>query len=338
MKIALIYDAVTPSGEGTWVEAEYESPETIEALLGAIGAHCDEVVPVPFGSDLVRSLRRCRPDMAFNIAEGREGPARESVVPAVLELLDIPYTGSDGVALGVSLNKALTKTLAQHAGIPTPPFRLVASAEQAARAADEIEYPVLVKPNFGGSSVGIGPESIVSAPAELAPAAERCLTRFEQPCLVEGYVRGVDVTVGLLGNGPIEALPVGEVAARGGMYSELAKNMHDREIICPCGLTAALERQLTDWSVGLFGLIGARDFARVDYMLGADGRAWLLEINPLPGLSPYYGVFPELARAAGYGHTRLIGRIIELARERNIDDTTAGNRLAGAATRRCAHR
>jgi D-alanine-D-alanine ligase len=125
------------------------------------------------------------------------------------------------------------------------------------------------------------------------------------------------VTVGLLGNADVQALPIGRVETVGGMYSAAAKQRHDRRIVCPCALPDGLHERLTDWSLRVYDVIGARDFARVDYMLDERGRAHFLEINPLPGLSPYYGVYPELAEAAGYDHAGLIGAIMDLAIERN---------------------
>jgi len=337
MKIALIYDEATPGGEGSWVEAEYESPETIEALLEAIGQHCDRAVPVAFGPDMMDVLRRERPDLAFNIAEGRSGPSRETLVPAMLDFLGIPYTASDGVTLGVSLNKAMTKQIARDAGIPTPNFRLFHSVEEA--EAERLDYPLLVKPNYGGSSVGVGPTSIVREPAELPGHVACCLCRYEQPCLAESYVDGFDVTVGLLGNAELEVLPVGRVVAPGRMYSEMTKKLHDREIVCPYSLSEEVERKLRDWSVALYRAIGARDLARVDYMMDTGGEAWLLEINPLPGLSPFYGVYPVLAEAAGYDYAELIGKTIKLALERSAAQQRATHeRVAAGTAQRYQHR
>lgn len=311
MRAALIYDETSPGGG--WVEAEYESPETIQALLGAMAAHCEEAVPVPFGPSLVDDLLRVSPDLAFSIAEGREGPSRETVVPAVLEHLGIPYTGSDGVCLGISLNKALTKQLAAGIGIPTPDYRLCRSEGDAQEAARDLRFPVLAKPNFGGSSAGITHDSIVDEPSRLPDVVAEQIAVFRQPSLVEEFVRGVDVTVGLLGNAEVEAFPAAVIEAPGGLYSAEAKEKHEKRIVCPCELPAGLEDRLAGQARAVYELIGARDFARVDFMMDGDGRAYFLEINPLPGLSPHYGVFPVLAGAAGYSHTDLIGTIMELA-------------------------
>jgi D-alanine-D-alanine ligase len=317
MKAALIYDRLDPSPVRAWVEAEYETPETVAALLAALEARCGRAVPIPFEPSLVADLEREAPDLAFNIAEGWDGPSRESIVPAILDHLGVPYTGSDAVALGMSLNKALTKRLAAGAGVSTPAFGLFTSGRQAAERRHELTYPVLLKPNFGGSSVGVGPGSLVEEPADLAGRVEDYVARYEQPCLAEHYVVGADVTVGLLGNGEVQVLPPARILAPDGMYSEQVKQRHDREVICPCALPGELTDELIRRALTVYELIGARDFARVDFMVDEEGRARFLEINPLPGLSPYYGVFPVLAAAAGYSHTELIGAVVDLALERH---------------------
>ena len=340
MKTALIYDEPTSVGPGrgerSWVEAEYETPETIAALLAAIGRHCDVAVPLPLGPGLVDDLKREAPDLAFNIAEGLEGPSRESIVPVILDHLGIPYTGSDGVALGISLNKALTKALVAGAGVRTPASAVFASSPEANEGSGELDYPVLVKPNFGGSSVGIGPDSIVRRPADLAAVVEREVALYSQPCLVEHFVAGTDVTVGLLGNGELEAFPPAKVIAPGGLYSEEVKDAHERQVVCPCKLPPGLEEQLVVWAKTVYRLIGARDFARIDYIVDDGGRAYFLEINPLPGLSPYYGVYPVQAAAAGREHTDLIGAIMSHAIKRHSDARSRKHEpVAGRAGQQC---
>jgi D-alanine-D-alanine ligase len=242
----------------------------------------------------------------------------------VLDHLGIPYTGSDGVSLGISLNKAVTKHLARSAGIPTPEFRLFATGDEAAAAWDELTPPLLAKPNLGGSSAGITADSIVHDRESLFHVVDEQTRLYGHPSLVERYVAGVDVTVGLLGNGEVEAFPVGLIETEEGLYSADAKQRHEKRVTCPCELPHGLADALAEWSVRIYELIGARDFGRVDYMMDERGDVWFLEINPLPGLSPYYGVYPVLAEAAGYGHAQLIGKIMETAIGRH---RASGDRL-----------
>lgn len=196
---------------------------------------------------------------------------------------------------------------------------------------------MLVKPNFGGSSVGISPGSIVQQPARLPSVVGECVDRYDQPCLVEQYVTGEDVTIGLLGNDPVEILPPGAIRTPDGLYSAEAKRNHNRECICPCPLPDDLREQLAAWSLAIHRLIGARDFSRVDYIVDREGRAFFLEINPLPGLSPYYGIMPVLAAAAGYTYTGLIGAIIAASLERQLTERSSMRERLGAGAAKQYH-
>ncbi len=306
MKTALIYDKIASGDKKSWVDAEYETPETINVLLKAIQTYGDEAVSVPFGPELVDQLMDQHPDLAFNIAEGRRGACRESIVPSVLEYLNIPYTGSDGVTLGVSLNKALTKRLATAVGIRTPRFYLFKSSQEVAELDKELDFPLLLKPNFGGSRIGIEPACVVHDWKNLSTSISDRIFRYSQPCLAEEYIEGTDVTIGLLGNAPIEVLPAGKIITQKGK----------RKVVCPFFLPRSLERELRNSSLKIYELIGTRDLSRLDYILDKKGQLHFLEINPLPGLSPYYGIMPLLAKAAGYSYEELIRRIIKVALER----------------------
>ncbi len=307
MKTALIYDDTAPEGRDSWVEAEYETPRTIQALLEALEEHCDKVVPISFGPTLIEKIRQERPDLVFNIAEGRRGPARESIVPIILEYFGIPYTGSDGITLGISLNKALTKRVAAQVGIRTPSFQVFQSGAEIVQHLGELEFPVFIKPNFGGSKVGVTPQSVVYDVDTLSTLVSEYVARYNQPCLVENYINGTDVTVGLLGNLPVEVLPPGKVVIHEGK----------RKVICSFPLSRSLRKQLVNWSLKIYGLIGAVDLSRFDYTVDKEGRAYFLEINPLPCLNPYGGFMPVLAAAAGYTFSDLIGTIMEKALARS---------------------
>ncbi len=311
MKIALIYDKIASRGKKSWVDAEYETPETIDALLKAIQAHSDEAISIAFGPDLVDQLMDQDPDLVFNIAEGHSGPCRESIVPSILEYLNIPHAGSDGVTLGISLNKALTKRLATAVGVRTPRFCLFKSSLEVAKLGKELDFPLLLKPNFGGSRIGIEPACVVHDWKGLSTSISDYILRYDQPCLAEEHIEGTDVTIGLLGNSPVEVLPAGKIITQKGK----------RKVVWPFSLPCSLKRELRNSSLKIYELIGAKDLSRLDYILDKKGQLYFLEINPLPGLSPYYGIMPVLAQAAGYEYEELIGRIIKVALERHRKGT-----------------
>lgn len=307
MKTALIYDKIHSEGKKFWVDSEYETPETIKALLKAIQAHSDEAISIAFGPELVGQLIDQHPDLVFNIAEGHSGPCRESIIPLVLEYLNIPYTGSDGVTLGLSLNKALTKRLATAVGVRTPRFFLFKSSQEVAELGKDFDFPLLLKPNFGGSRIGIEPDWVFHDWKNLSTSVSDYILRYNQPCLAEEYIEGTDVTIGLLGDSPVEVLPAGETITQKG----------ERKVVCSFSLPCSLGRELRNSSLKIYELIGARDLSRLDYILENKAQLYFLEINPLPGLSPYYGIMPVLAEAAGYSYERLIGRIIKVALQRH---------------------
>jgi len=317
LEIALVYDEPrqVPPGEGPEdLGAEYEDERTIAALLDSIRANGHRAVPLPLNEEFPAAVRRVGPELAINIAEGVRGPTRESIVPAWLDHLGVPYTGPDGLTLAVSLDKALTKTLAACHGVRTPRFARVASVAELEGL--ELEFPLFVKPNSEGSSMGVRRSSLVHDRSELVRQVEWVLTTYRQDCLVEEYAPGREFCVALLGNGQPEVLPIAEVRAPCGFYPFEDKGRHRKELICPAELDDETAAEMRAMAVEVFRLLRCRDLARADFKLDARGRPTFLEVNPLPGLSPYYGIYPRQALAAGYDHAALIGRIIELAIER----------------------
>ena len=311
--MAVVYDRL-----GTWAGgvrqpadagAEYEDERTIEALLGAIAAGGHEALGVVLGPDFGRDISAAKCDLVFNIAEGVQGSSRESLVPAMLEQMGIAYTGSDGLALAVSLDKGLTKRLARSEGIRTPDFRVVRTEAELADL--DLEYPLFVKPNAEGSSMGIGAGSRVAGPAELAQRVAYVLAEYRQECLVEVYAPGREFCVGLLGNDPPEVLPIVEVQTETAFYTQAEKSQHHKELRCPADIGKETADEMREMARAIFGLLRCRDLARVDFRLDGEGRPTFLEINPLPGLSPYYSIYPRQAAEAGIGYEELIGRIVE---------------------------
>ena len=305
------------SSRASSVELEYEDTRTIEWIRGEL-ARFGKVMDFPWGPDFVDSIAGSRPDVLFNITEATGGRNRESLVPAVAEALSIPYTGSDPLALGISLDKHLAKLVAASAGVEVPGGTVIRSDPNGAprRIAElGIGYPVIVKPVTGGSSVGILERSLIREPAGLPRAVEWVLERCGSPALVERFIAGRELTVSIL-EGPdgTAVFPLAELVFDGddpfAFYSAERKSMHRKEIRCPAEIGDALAEGLTERAMAVYGAVGCRDLARVDFRLDREGRPYFLEINPLPGLSPYYGIYPVQAKAAGVSCGDIFGRLI----------------------------
>lgn len=323
MRVVLIYDEPLPSSERDGLPedlgAEYEEASAIEGLRASIAANGHEAEGLVFGEDLAARLRAAAPDLVVNIAEGVRGATRESIVPAWCDHLGFPYTGSDGLTLAVTLDKALTKTIVAALGAATPAFRRVSSMEQLDGI--DLAFPLFVKPNAEGSSMGIRYASKVTTPEALYRQVEWVLETYAEDCLVEEFAPGSEYCVGILGNDPPDVLPIVEVLSPGDFYSYEDKHRHDKELLCPAPISAALDGELRRTGLEIYRALRCRDLARMEFKIDKTGRPTFLEINPLPGLAADYGVFAHQARAAGLDHAALIGRLIDCARARTAKQT-----------------
>jgi D-alanine-D-alanine ligase len=309
---------VVPSGEnGDDSEAEYDSPKTLQAIREAIASYGHEVLDLEANTELPQKLAQSQVDVVFNIAEGFKGRNRESQVPAILELLDIPYTGSDPAVLSIALDKALAKRIVGQQGILTPDFMLMATGKE--RLPREIRFPAIVKPVAEGSSKGVFDKSVVQSEAELREVAREMAARYRQPALVENYISGREFTVGMLGERRPKVLPVMEVQFIGDnphpVYDFQAKLDWDHRVRyeVPAKLEPAAQREIERAARAVFAGLGCRDVARVDFRMDVEGRVYFLECNPLPGLAPGWSDLVLVAQAGGLDYRALIGEILACA-------------------------
>ncbi len=189
--------------------AEFDSAETIDTLRQAIATHGHDVVLVEADIDAYERLRTCEAELVFNIAEGTHGEDRESQIPAMLEMLSLPYTGSGPLALALCLHKGKAKEILSWHGIPTPLFR-VASCQGDLDGFD-CPFPLIVKLLHEGSSMGLSYDAVVETPEALAQRVAYVTQTYQQPAIVEQFIDGREFTVSVLGNQPTRALPVIEV-------------------------------------------------------------------------------------------------------------------------------
>jgi D-alanine-D-alanine ligase len=311
-----------PSGEND-EEAEFDVPEVLDGIRGAIAGLGHDVVDLEATPQLPRLLASADVDVVFNVAEGSGSRSREAQVPALLEFLGIAYTGSDPVTLGLTLDKPLAKAVAAAAGVHVPDGFVMAAAEDPVPA--ESSFPLIVKPAHEGSSKGVGAASVVSGEDELRELVADRVARYRQPVLVEEYVTGREITVGLLGTPP-RVLPAMEVLFAGSsahtVYSFGMKqglDPYDWEI--PARLTTQERRELESAALTCFEAFGCRDVARFDFRLDAESRAYFLECNPLPGLMKGWSDICLVAEAAGIEYEELIGEILAGALRRQAART-----------------
>jgi D-alanine-D-alanine ligase len=281
-------------------------------------------VDLPWGPDILARLAEADLDVIFNITEAISGRDRESLIPALAEAKGIPYTGTDAVGLGISLDKCLTKIIARHLGIPTPGFVKVDSVsqwEQLTPKLTKLRFPVIAKPNTGGSSMGIRSISKTESLMELYDVVKWVLDNFEDSVLVEEFVSGREFVVALLSRPQLETLPIAEIRVNDGspdsFYSYEKKSVHKKETICPANSPGDTADLMTDYARRVFEALGCRDMARVDFRVSSDGVPYFLEINPLPGLSPYYSIFPVQAQAAGISPEDIIHQLVHNALTRS---------------------
>ncbi len=302
-------------------DSEFDSPITIETILSALTSAGHAVHLVEANDDLPRWFLNHPVDLVFNIAEGLRGSHRESQVPAILESLHVPCTGSNSITLALALDKAKTKQILASEGIKTPPWQLFPTPATALNS--RLGFPLIVKPNREGSSKGIWKESVVGDIVALRRQVARIYEQYRQEVLVEEFIDGTELSVGVLGN---EALPVLEVdftpcrtsgeyfyswrmkEHQGDAAQGLAPHLH-----CPARLDESTAARVQAIALKAHRALGCGDLSRTDIRLRADGTVFVLEVNPLPGLNPLDSNFPLMTKAAGFSHDALIRRIVELA-------------------------
>jgi D-alanine-D-alanine ligase len=270
------------------------------------------------------------PDIVFNIAEGFNGNSRESQIPAMLDMLQIPYTGSDALTLGICLDKARTKEILSYHKISNAKFIISSNSEIISE--NNFNYPLIVKPVNEGSSKGIFSSSFVNNINELNDEVKRVTDKYNQPALIEEFLPGREFTVAIIGNGnDAVVLPIIEIKYEDfpkdvmPLYSYEAKWILDTKdnvfdvFDCPADINSDLEKQIKNTALKTYKVLNCKDWSRIDLRIDRNGLPNIIEINPLPGVMPdpnENSSFPKAARAAGINYNQMILSVLHAAAKR----------------------
>lgn len=300
---------------------EFDTEETIDAIKNVLENDGHKVFKLGGDNGLFERLRDISVDIVFNIAEGSKGRNREAHIPAILEFMDIPYTGSDPLTLSLTLDKSMAKRVVASEGIPTPKFKKIYRFEDLEGL--DLKYPLFIKLCYEGSSKGIRLDSKVIDRSALEEKVRWLLKDYGPPILIEEFVKGPEFTVGVIGNDPPAILGVMQIEIKGflpedAIYSlEVKREWEDRVCYhCPPPITNDLLERIKEVALGAYRVLECRDVSRVDIRVGEDGIPYFLEINPLPGLSPIYGDLPIMAKKMGWNYEELIRTILNNALKR----------------------
>ena len=320
LRVGLTYNVksewVPKPGDPPDINAELDHEDTIGHIERAFKEAGHAVTRIGNARHLLEQAGRLSVDIVFNIAEGYEGRNRESQVPILLEMLRIPFVGADGLTLGLTLDKVLTKKVLIAEHIPTPRYAEVTDPDKLWKV--DLAYPLIVKLRCEGSSKGLSPKSLVNNAEELRQQVRWLWDTYRQPSIfIEEFIEGEEFTVAVIGNDPPEPYPVCQIALDG--KTDLGRNFFHwaylrsgADYVCPARISGELAKQMQELAIRTYQGVDCRDFGRVDFRVDRHGHPYVLEINPLPSLSTE-DVFNFIAKTKGLTHHQIINRILDVA-------------------------
>ncbi len=344
--VALLYNLKqnAPHGDESSQEPwdrwnELDSERTVAGIERALRAGGHEVIAMEGDVTLPQKLSHYKVDIAFNTCEGHRGGSREAQIPAILDALGMPYTGSGVMTLAIALDKAMTKRVFAFHGLPTPAFQTFITGDE--RIDARLKYPLFVKPSREGSGMGVTAKSVVRNARELRAQVKHVIHAYRQAALVEEFIEGREFTLGLLGNlspdelhpkngkwqsSTLRVFPPLEVdlspcpPEEAGLYTSVIKGKlyEVPKYLCPAPISKAMRAKMERYAMGAFAALECYDFARVDFRIRADDhQPYILEINPLAGLQEGISDIVMEAEAGGVNYIGLINGILEAAAQRS---------------------
>ena len=330
LRVAVIYNKKTIDPKdviniyGIATKEHYE-PKTIEKVAAALekGGHTVKIIEGTMSSvDEMQSFMPKvvageRPGMVFNMAYGIQGHDRYTHLPAMLEMLGVPYTGSGPESHAIVQDKVMTKIILQRNNLPTANFWVFSSPDD---DFEDLTFPVIVKPKMESTSMGM---KIVNNWKDLRIAVKEEIEKYQQDALVEQFISGREFAVGLLGNrNHLEVLPIVEFALKDPKQIQTRSDKMKKPIekVCPAKLDADVERKMKQLCVEAFNKLGLYDYSRVDIRMDAEGRMYILELNSMASLNQT-GSFVAAAKAAGYTYDSLINKMLDVASIRHFGES-----------------
>jgi D-alanine-D-alanine ligase len=327
MRVGLSYDLkeAIPIEQADCDDAfeEYDSQRTVELIAASLEVEGHTVARLGGGKEFLENILHEKMDFVFNIAEGRGNyRSREAQLPSILEMLNIPYSGSDPQCLAICLDKPLTKKLVAPAGVCTPKWLVISDKEELHQIDGcDFPFPAIIKPAYEGSSKGIRLTSVVEDSKQAIEVIDSLLEKYYQPVMMEELITGDEVTLGIIGNSPPKVLGMMRILPKRRdsyfVYSlEVKRNYLDLvEYECPACLDSKVLQNLEASGLNAFGALGCRDFARLDFRVSPEGVPYFLEINPLPGLGTHSDLV-IMAGELGWTHQELVAGVLNAALER----------------------
>lgn len=324
MKVAIVYNRESKNVINLFgvPNRERYGKKAIARISAALKDGGHQVIALEGDKDLVPKLEEFmprvvkgeRPGMVFNLSYGIQGQARYTHVPSILEMMGLPYVGSGPLAHSLALDKVVAKVLFRQHGVPTPAFAVL---DDSGFDLPQLSFPMIVKPKNESTSFGL---KIVADESELRTAADVIFNEFGQAVLVEEYIDGREINVGLIGNSPPEAFPPAELEFGEGpkiytLDDKRHKSGREVGVVCPAKLTPEQSEHARDVARRAFDTLGCFDCARVDMRLSPEGELYVLEINSLPSLGEH-GSYTHAAAVVGLDFPKLINRLVEVASAR----------------------
>ncbi|WP_287584104.1 ATP-grasp domain-containing protein [Candidatus Borrarchaeum sp.] len=309
-------------------QVEYDPLDTIGKIEYAIRSTGHNFIFIEADETAYNELRECKPDIVFNRAEGMRGESRESHIPAILEMLNIPYVGSNILTTAIALDKGTTKKILSFHGIKNARFQVFEYFNEP--FVHELSFPLILKPNHEGSSVGIDTDNVVHYKTDFRKKLTQMLENYKESILAEEFIEGREFSVGILGNrNNLRVLPILEIdfsklpADVGTVYGQKAKTILDTPLahICPAKIADSLRKKIEQISIQTFNALNCYDFARIDLRMNASEELFILEVNPLPGLDynleeNEISFYPVMAFASGMNFDEMIQEILQTAIDR----------------------